>query len=124
MTDAARSLPPPTCDCGAALTQCAGCAVGDWQAAHPDCRECCPISGEAVPPELGLREALNDLEIANGCLVMIHDDLQAAGLDLSGTPPMMYNDAMRQVFVILGRKAGLVTWAEIATVVREHEARG
>lgn len=52
-----------TCDCGAALTQCTSCAVADWQAAHPNCRECCPVPDRADPrnAELArLRELLNE----------------------------------------------------------------
>ena len=33
---------PQRCDCGAALTSCHDCAVGDYQAAHPACEDCCP----------------------------------------------------------------------------------
>lgn len=29
------------CDCGRALTMCTGCAVEDYQAAHPECAICC-----------------------------------------------------------------------------------
>lgn len=38
---AAGSSAPPRCDCGAKLSQCADCAIGDYQAAHPDCPTCC-----------------------------------------------------------------------------------
>jgi hypothetical protein len=31
------------CDCGAALTMCADCVIGDYQAAHPECVTCCPV---------------------------------------------------------------------------------
>lgn len=42
-----RVAPASTCDCGETLTQCSSCAVSDWQAAHPDCPQCCvaPPSG-------------------------------------------------------------------------------
>jgi hypothetical protein len=53
---------------------------------------------------------------------MVRETLESLGLDMKGTPPMNYNDAMRQVAQILGRKAGLKTWAGIAGVVAEHEA--
>jgi hypothetical protein len=36
-----------------------------------------------------------DHEMANGCLSMIRDDLHAFGIDMTATPPMFYNDAMR-----------------------------
>jgi hypothetical protein len=36
-----------------------------------------------------------DSEMADGCLHMIREDLIAHGVDMTGTPPMMYNDAMR-----------------------------
>lgn len=76
---------------------------------------------EAVAGEVE-QAASDDLEMANGCLVMIHDDLVSAGLSMKGCPPMMYNDAIRQLVNILGRKAGLTTWAEVAATVRAHEA--
>jgi hypothetical protein len=31
----------PRCDCGAKLTMCVSCAVGEYQGTHPDCNECC-----------------------------------------------------------------------------------
>jgi len=34
------------CDCGAALTSCHDCAVGDYQAAHPACKDCCPPTAQ------------------------------------------------------------------------------
>lgn len=46
--DAARPRSAPgRCDCGAPATQCYSCAVGDWQAAHPHCSECCPIQARS-----------------------------------------------------------------------------
>lgn len=42
----------PACGCGAKMTQCSGCAVADWQAAHHDCPQCCvPLSTLAETPE-------------------------------------------------------------------------
>ena len=35
------------CDCGAKLTSCHDCAVGDYQAAHPACKDCCPAQTHA-----------------------------------------------------------------------------
>ena len=35
------------CDCGAKLTSCHDCAVGDYQAAHPACEDCCPAQTHA-----------------------------------------------------------------------------
>lgn len=34
------------CDCGRMMTMCSGCAFEDYQAAHPDCPDCClaPLS--------------------------------------------------------------------------------
>lgn len=40
----------PRCDCGDVLTQCTSCAVGEWQAMHTDCRECCPRAAEPSSP--------------------------------------------------------------------------
>lgn len=47
-TPAAPAGSVAICDCGAELTMCSSCAVADYQAAHPDCRTCVPISGEAA----------------------------------------------------------------------------
>jgi len=63
-----------------------------------------------------------DLEMANGCLDMVRETLESLGLDMKATPAMNYNDAIRQIAQILGRKAGLQTWAGIAGIVAEHEA--
>lgn len=30
------------CDCGASVTSCYDCTISDYQAAHPECRACCP----------------------------------------------------------------------------------
>src|SRR5262245_21878646 len=39
-----------TCDCGAVLTQCTDCAISDYQAAHPDCPNCCvPLNESSLP---------------------------------------------------------------------------
>jgi len=35
-----------TCDCGTPVTMCVDCAVADYQAAHTDCRTCCPTQRE------------------------------------------------------------------------------
>lgn len=64
----------------------------------------------------------DDLVAANECLDMVREALENLGLDMNGTPPMMYDDAIRQVASILGRKAGLLTGLGIAGVVAEHEA--
>lgn len=34
------------CDCGAVVRQCEDCAVADYQAAHTECRTCCPLPAE------------------------------------------------------------------------------
>jgi len=64
----------------------------------------------------------DDALAAAECLEMVRETLEELGLDMSGTPPMMYNDAVRQLASILGRKAGLLTGLGIAGVVAEHEA--
>lgn len=46
----------PRCECGAKLTQCTDCAVGDWQAAHPDCIHCAFPPPLAAPSLRGLIE--------------------------------------------------------------------
>lgn len=60
-----------------------------------------------------------NLEMANGCLGMIREDLAALGCchghDSSATPPMMYNDWIRCVVAKRERvDAALVTAARIA----------
>lgn len=70
-----------------------------------------------------LKALQENLRGADECLDMVRETLESLGLDMSSTPPMSYNDAIRQVAQILGRKAGLRTWAGIAGVVAEHEAK-
>lgn len=53
------------CDCGAALTSCASCAVADWQAAHPDCVTCCPRGGSAQELRLDDKGQLDDVVVPN-----------------------------------------------------------
>jgi hypothetical protein len=93
------------------------------------CRDCVKLNahGASNTPRLCAKHAprtkcRDDLEMANGCLQMVHEALEDLGLDMGATPPMNYNDAIRQVAQILGRRAGLQTWAGIAGVVAEHEA--
>jgi hypothetical protein len=52
-------------------------------------------AARAVGVEEGRAQLSEDHEMANGCLDMIREDLEAFGVTMSGTPPMMYNDAMR-----------------------------
>lgn len=39
--EALGSSADPCCDCGAKLTQCTDCAIGEYQGLHPDCPQCC-----------------------------------------------------------------------------------
>ena len=48
------------CDCGAKLTSCHDCAVGDYQAAHPACKDCCPPPAQTHAEKLAL-VALNQV---------------------------------------------------------------
>ena len=50
---------PQRCDCGAKLTSCYDCAVGDYQAADTACKECCPAQTHA---EKLARVALHQVE--------------------------------------------------------------
>lgn len=52
------------------------------------------------------------------CLQMVREDLEAYGVDMSATPPMMYNDALRYLVSKLGLKAGFTDTREIAAYVR------
>lgn len=55
----------------------------DWQSAHPECEECCPVRGHAAPPTIQqrLRDAearLTDLEAENQTLgEMLENSYQA-----------------------------------------------
>jgi len=55
---------------------------------------------------------------AEECLGMIREDLEAYGVDMSATPPMMYNDALRHLVSKLGLKAGFTDTREIAAYLR------
>ena len=52
------------------------------------------------------------------CLQMVREDLEAYGIDMSGTPPMMFNDALRHLVSKLGLKAGFTDTREIAAYMR------
>jgi predicted amidophosphoribosyltransferase len=52
------------------------------------------------------------------CLQMVREDLEAYGVDMSATPPMMYNDAMRSLVAKLALKAGFTDTREIAAYIR------
>ena len=66
--------------------------------------------------------ARQELEMADGCLDMIREDLEAFGLDMDGCPPMMYNDALRNLVARIGLYAGLRTTDDVRAVVRRQTA--
>ena len=61
-------------------------------------------------------------EMADGCLDMIKNDLIACGEDMSATPPMAYNDALRCVVGKLKAKVKLL-YQEIGIVAIDRDAR-
>lgn len=62
------------------------------------------------------------LQGANECLDMVRVALEQLGLQMRGTPPMFYDDAIDQLASILGRAAGMEKWIDIQRHVAEHEA--
>jgi len=52
------------------------------------------------------------LEMANGCLDMVHDVLEAHGIDMKGCPPMMYEEAIHNLYVWTAKAS--------AACVRDH----
>lgn len=89
------------------------------------CRECAKLNARgasSTPQRCPRHKANEEARAAYACLDMVRETLETFGLDMSGTPPMMYNHAVRQLASILGRKAGLRTVMGIAGIVAEHEA--
>ena len=64
------------------------------------------------------RDAKNETEMADGCLAMIREDLETLGEDMSATPPMNYNDAMRAVWA-KERNRAVAADAEIARLQKQ-----
>lgn len=62
----------------------------------------------------------DELEMANGCLDMVREELVALGMNMDGCPAMFYNDAIRNVAVILGLRAGLAEYEDVKRVLQEH----
>lgn len=59
---------------------------------------------------------------ANECLDMVRAALERLGLPMQGCAPMFYDDAIRQLASILGRKAGFATWLDVQRYVAEYQA--
>lgn len=64
----------------------------------------------------------DELELANGCLDMVREEIVAWGLPMEGCAPMFYNDAIHNVVVTLAAKAGLSTRDEVRNLLREKFA--
>lgn len=64
----------------------------------------------------------DELEMANGCLDMVREELEHLGLPMKGCPPMFYNDAIRNLAVILGRAAHMETLIDMQRHVAEYES--
>ena len=73
-------------------------------------------------PHLTGRDCSDDLEMANGCLDMIREELELLGLDMKGCPAMFYDDAIRRIAAILGRAAGFDAFHDVQRFIAEHEA--
>jgi hypothetical protein len=69
----------PRCECGDKLTQCADCAVADYQASQTNCRVCCPTADEMMA-RFGKR--LRELREAG---VLLSDEAQDAAERTDGT---------------------------------------
>jgi len=65
--------------------------------------------------------AADELELANGCLDMVREELEHLGIPMQGCPAMFYNDAIRNLAVILGRAAGMETLLDVQRHVAEYE---
>jgi hypothetical protein len=82
------------CDCGAALTQCSDCAVGDYQAAHIDCRTCCPVPIERTegrPPEEQELSEMNIIDPSSERGQQIMADRANEQPTTQGDPPPEYD---------------------------------
>jgi hypothetical protein len=51
---------------------------------------------------------------------MVRSQIVATGLPMDGCPPMMYDDAIRNLVCILGRAAGFKTWDEMRAHVEQN----
>jgi hypothetical protein len=71
-----QSSEGPCCDCGAALTMCADCVIGDYQAAHPECTACCPVQPAEGRETPDLQEAREKLETQ---IQIMCDEIRAWG---------------------------------------------
>ncbi len=69
-----------------------------------------------------LKEAKLNREMADGCLGMIREALEALGTDMKHTPPMMYNDAMRSTIARL-REEVRVEYREAANATTQENKR-
>lgn len=69
--------------------------------------------------QAALRSLREDSEMAGGCLDMVREDLEAYGVDMKATPPMMYNDALRSLVALLGLRCGFTDTTQIAAAYRE-----
>ena len=66
--------------------------------------------------------AAQELDMADGCLLMIRERLEMCGMEMDGCPPMMYDDAISNLVYRLGRRNGLRTWDQVRAEVRRPTA--
>lgn len=72
--------------------------------------------------EQAVEQEKRNSEMSDGCLHMIREDLEALGTDMSATPPMMYNDAIRATALrIAGKEAMQAALEAAAQDVQEEE---
>jgi hypothetical protein len=72
----------------------------------------------------GAQPTRQELEMADGCLAMIREDLESFGIDMSKTPPMMYNDAVRRSWQMAEARGAQRERARIVQWLRDDSKSG
>jgi hypothetical protein len=62
----------------------------------------------------------DQLDMANGCLDMIHETIAGFGMDLSGTPPMFYPEAIQTL--VSRAVEGVLAWRGVPLQDSERAA--
>ncbi len=66
--------------------------------------------------------AVEQLEMADGCLLMIRERLEMCGMEMDGCAAMFYDDAISNLVYRLGYRNGLRTWDQVRAEVRRSTA--
>lgn len=56
--------------------------------------------------------ACQEVEMANGCLIMVKEALEGLGVDMSACPPMMYPEAIRKAVADTKARQAVISKAE------------